>query len=93
MFFQLFSAGYTKNFSRILCDKIPGTVHTNSEPKERRLWTMADTKNPSIHCTVSQCAHHCMSENYCTLESINVGTHETNPTMVECTDCNSFRRK
>lgn len=54
---------------------------------------MADTKNPSIHCTVSQCAHHCMSENYCTLESINVGTHETNPTMVECTDCNSFRRK
>ena len=54
---------------------------------------MTDKKNPSIHCTVSQCAHHCMNENYCSLESINVGTHETNPTMTQCVDCNSFRRK
>ena len=46
---------------------------------------MADTKNSSIHCTVSQCAHHCMSENYCTLESINVGTHETVGTSYQYT--------
>lgn len=47
--------------------------------------------NESIKCTVSQCAHHCGDADYCTLSSINVGTHEMNPTMVECTDCNSFK--
>lgn len=47
--------------------------------------------NQSIKCTVSQCAHHCGDADYCTLNSINVGTHEMNPTMVECTDCNSFK--
>ncbi len=55
---------------------------------------MADCKcNSSIHCTVAQCAHHGGKENYCTLDQVNIGTHETNPTMVECVDCNSFRRK
>lgn len=47
--------------------------------------------NKSIGCTVTQCAHHCKSQNYCSLSQINVGTHEANPTMVECTDCNSFK--
>ncbi len=46
--------------------------------------------NKSIGCTVEQCAHHCGQENFCSLEKINVGTHEKNPTKVECTDCNSF---
>ena len=49
--------------------------------------------NSIIHCTVTLCAHHSGGENYCTLDRIDVGTHEANPTMVECTDCNSFRRK
>lgn len=49
--------------------------------------------NKSIKCSVSQCEHHCGSEDYCSLSSIQVGTHEANPTMVECTDCNSFRLK
>ena len=39
-------------------------------------------KNESIKCTVEQCKHHACSENYCTLNS--------NPTVAECTDCQSF---
>jgi hypothetical protein len=46
--------------------------------------------NPSIKCTVQQCEHNCVSENYCSLDSITVGTHELNPTMDQCTDCKSF---
>ena len=49
--------------------------------------------NRSIECTVSQCAHHCGTENYCSLNKILVGTHEANPTMDQCTDCMSFERK
>ena len=49
--------------------------------------------NHSIGCTVDQCKHHCSTEPYCSLNKITVGTHETNPTMVECTDCQSFEKK
>ena len=49
--------------------------------------------NPSIKCTVQQCVHHCQSQNNCSLDSIVVGTHEMNPTVVECTDCQSFQVK
>ena len=49
--------------------------------------------NDSIKCTVSQCAHHCQSENYCSLDTITVGTHEKNPTDEQCTDCQSFSVK
>ena len=49
--------------------------------------------NKSIECTVKACAHHCDSENYCSLDRILVGTHEANPTMDQCTDCKSFRKK
>ena len=31
--------------------------------------------NKSIHCTVSQCKYNNTMENYCSLESIKVGTH------------------
>ncbi|MBQ1236704.1 MAG: DUF1540 domain-containing protein [Oscillospiraceae bacterium] len=55
---------------------------------------MFDPKaNRAIGCTVHECAYHCGKENYCTLESIKVGTHETNPQQCECTDCESFRKK
>lgn len=47
--------------------------------------------NKSIHCTVEQCANHCKGEDYCALDCINVGTHESNPTMNKCTDCESFK--
>jgi len=50
-------------------------------------------KNTSIKCTVQQCKHHCATEQYCSLNSISVGTHESNPTVPECTDCNSFEMK
>lgn len=50
-------------------------------------------KNSNIHCTVKQCEHNMCTEDYCTLDMIKVGTHEANPTVPECTDCNSFVRK
>lgn len=49
--------------------------------------------NKSIQCTVSQCKHHCGEENYCSLDKIQVGTHEADPTVKQCTDCMSFDRK
>ncbi len=50
-------------------------------------------KNPSIKCTVEQCKYNNCSESYCTLDSIKVGTHEPNPKVIECTDCQSFVAK
>ena len=37
--------------------------------------------NESIRCSVVQCKNHCDTKDYCALESITVGTHETNPTV------------
>ena len=60
---------------------------------QRRKKLMNCHANKSIECTVQQCAHHCQAENYCSLDKILVGTHEQNPTMDQCTDCKSFRKK
>ena len=49
--------------------------------------------NRAIQCSVTQCRHHCGEENYCSLESIRVGTHECDPTVDACTDCLSFVKK
>ena len=49
------------------------------------------TPNQSIKCTVNNCANHCQDANYFSLNSIQVGTHETNPTEIKCTDCESFK--
>lgn len=49
--------------------------------------------NKYIACSVAQCANHCDTENYCSLDKIQVGTHEADPTMDQCTDCKSFRMK
>lgn len=49
--------------------------------------------NECIQCTVENCKHHAEQKDYCTLNSIQVGTHETNPTQKACTDCNSFEVK
>ena len=32
--------------------------------------------NKCIECTVTQCANHCSTSNYCALDCIRVGTHE-----------------
>lgn len=51
--------------------------------------------NKCIECTVSQCAHHCNAENYCSLDKIMIGTHEMNPTVdpVHRLPCLSRRSK
>ncbi len=54
---------------------------------------MDKNANKCIECTVQQCAYHCDNANFCSLDRILVGTHESNPTVDECTDCMSFRRK
>lgn len=46
--------------------------------------------NNCIECSIVNCKHHAQSVNYCTLDKIKVGTHEANPTVKECTDCDSF---
>ena len=50
-------------------------------------------ENRAIHCTVTQCAHHCCSCNYCSLDHVEIGTHEADHTVPQCVDCNSFRVK
>lgn len=49
--------------------------------------------NNSIQCSVCNCKYHASDVNYCTLDKIKVGTHESNPTKKECTDCESFAMK
>ncbi|WP_409967855.1 DUF1540 domain-containing protein [Bengtsoniella intestinalis] len=51
------------------------------------------TPNASIKCSVSNCAHHCEQSQHCCLSTIQVGTHEKNPTMCQCTDCESFKMR
>lgn len=47
--------------------------------------------NECICCTVTQCKNHCSDgKNFCSLEKIKIGTHENNPTVCQCTDCESF---
>lgn len=53
----------------------------------------ACTPNRAIHCSVTQCAHHCSEQQYCGLDTIRVGTHETDPSMDQCTDCLSFEKR
>lgn len=51
------------------------------------------TPNTSIRCAVTNCANHCKDAQYCGLNAIQVGTHEANPTMDQCTDCQSFKKQ
>lgn len=54
---------------------------------------MEQHKNPNIRCTVEQCRHNLGSECFCTLDVVHIGTHEPNPTMKECVDCDSFEKR
>lgn len=65
----------------------------NPENPERSITMDNKHKNDSIRCTVSQCQHNMVTENYCSLGCISVGTHESDPTVPECTDCNSFVKR
>lgn len=46
--------------------------------------------NQCIICNVTSCKNHNKTRNYCSLEAIRVGTHESDPTVPPCTDCQSF---
>ena len=48
-------------------------------------------ENHSIRCTVTKCDNHSINKEYCALDCITVGTHEANPTVDQCTDCQSFK--
>ena len=50
---------------------------------------MEKKANHCIVCSVEQCANNSQS-GYCVLDKIQVGTHESNPTVIQCTDCESF---
>ena len=50
------------------------------------------TPNSAIKCSVTNCAHHCQDVDHCGLTSIQVGTHEANPTRDQGTDGPSYRR-
>ncbi|MBR2177160.1 MAG: DUF1540 domain-containing protein [Clostridia bacterium] len=52
-----------------------------------------DTPNRSIECTVDQCRYHCSDCDYCSLNTVRIGTHEMNPTEKQCVDCRSFEVK
>ncbi len=49
--------------------------------------------NKHIGCTVKSCEYHCTTDNYCSLDRIEVGTHECDPSKSQCTDCLSFKEK
>ncbi len=49
--------------------------------------------NMSIECTVEQCKYHCGDCDYCSLNKVRIGSHESDPTSEQCVDCESFRAK
>ena len=49
--------------------------------------------NPSIECSVQQCTYHASKADYCSLDTVQIGTHESDPAQGPCTDCHPFRRK
>lgn len=49
--------------------------------------------NTSVKCSVNNCANHCRDNEYCGLDTVEIGTHESNPTEKKCVDCNSFEMK
>lgn len=57
------------------------------------IYMSCNNANTSIGCTVNNCKHHCQSQNYCSLDKVMIGTHESDPTKCECVDCKSFEMK
>ena len=60
---------------------------------QRRMNMGTEYANKHIGCTIHNCENHCCCGDYCSLDKIEVGTHEANPTVVQCTDCLSFKAK
>ncbi|AJA48239.1 hypothetical protein DUF1540 [Clostridium pasteurianum DSM 525 = ATCC 6013] len=55
--------------------------------------SMNSGHNNSIGCTVNECKYNDRSDNYCTLQKIEVVKHESIANTVECTDCGSFEKR
>ncbi|MBQ1688364.1 MAG: DUF1540 domain-containing protein [Lachnospiraceae bacterium] len=49
--------------------------------------------NQNISCSVNECTHHANSENYCTLQQINVGKCQGSTCSCADTECASFHAK
>jgi hypothetical protein len=49
--------------------------------------------NHSITCTVKECEYHSAHQDYCSLDTIKVGSHDLNPKDKKATDCESFEKK
>ena len=49
--------------------------------------------NHCIKCSVKDGKYHSGAENYCSLDCIQVASHEKNPTDERCVDCRSFECK
>lgn len=49
--------------------------------------------NHSVECSVSCCKNHCVDCDCCSLSRVRIGTHESNPEVCECTDCECFEKK
>lgn len=47
--------------------------------------------NPSIQCSVKNCAYHCQEKEYCSLPEIKVGCCDNAPQSCQETKCNSFQ--
>ncbi len=60
---------------------------------ERMIIMGTEFANKHIGCTVKNCEYHCTTDNYCSLDRIEVGTHECDPSKSQCTDCLSFKEK
>ncbi len=49
--------------------------------------------NHCIQCTVDKCKNHCQTSDYCSLDKVSIGTHESDPKVCQCVDCESFVAK
>ena len=49
--------------------------------------------NRCVRCNVNSCENHCQGEDFCSLDCVCIGTHESDPAMKPCTDCLSFVNK
>ncbi len=49
--------------------------------------------NQSIRCTVTSCKNHNNTMDYCSLDCVSIGTHESDPKVCQCVDCEDFEAK
>lgn len=70
----------------------PQSVNDESIEKIRAHLNRESTKS-SIKCSVDKCQYHAQAKNYCTLQSIQVGTDDANSTKIEYIDCELFEVK